>query len=130
MRRHPARRPANGEIFRARATGCPLARARQPWSRYGLVPAVVRVTSRAMALARPTLLPHVSITYRKIDSDFVRHVVGIDGDGEAQEFAHFRVILRAVRDELFQETMIEVVGLGHGLILSSEWSVSSADAVN
>jgi hypothetical protein len=65
----PARRPANGEIFRTRATGCPLVRAWQPWSRYGLVPAVVRATSCAMALSRSTLLPHVSITYRKIDSD-------------------------------------------------------------
>jgi hypothetical protein len=62
--------------------------------------------------------------------DFVRHVVGIDGDGEAQELALFRVILREVRDEPFEETMIEIVGFGHDEILSSEWSVPSADAVN
>jgi len=83
-----------------------------------------------MALARPTLFPHVSISYPKIDSDFVRHVVGIDGDGEAQELALFLVILRAVRGEPFEETMIEIVGFDHELILSSEWSVSSADTVN
>jgi hypothetical protein len=35
-----------------------------------------------------------------------------------------------VRDEPFEETMIEIVGFGHDEILSSEWSVPSADAVN
>ena len=68
--------------------------------------------------------------YRNVNSDFVRHVVGIDGDGETQELALFRVILWEVRDAPFEETIIEIVGFGHGLILSSEWSVSSADAVN